>query len=39
MSLVAVFLPILVVVALLLFGWAVYTMWRRARRRRRSAAY
>jgi hypothetical protein len=39
MSLVAVFLPILVVVVLLLLGWAAYAMWRRARRRRRSAAF
>jgi hypothetical protein len=35
MSLVAVFLPILVVVALLLVGWAAYAMLRRVRRRRR----
>ena len=39
MSLVAVFLPILVVVALLLVGWAAVAMFRRARRRRRSAAF
>ena len=39
MSLVAVFLPILVVVALLLVGWAAYAMLRRVRRRRRSAAF
>ena len=39
MSLVAVFLPILVVVVLLVFGWAAYVMFRRARRRRRSAAF
>ena len=39
MSLVAVFLPILVVVVLLLFGWAAYAMLRRVRRRRRSAAF
>ena len=39
MSLVAVFLPILVVVALLLVGWAAYGMLRRVRRRRRSAAF
>ena len=39
MSLIAVFLPVLVVVALLLLGWAAYSMWRRIRRRRRSAAY
>jgi hypothetical protein len=39
MSLVAVFLPILVVVALLLVAWAAYGMFRRARRRRRSAAF
>jgi Domain of unknown function (DUF4126) len=38
MSLVAVFLPILVVVALLLVGWAAYAMLRRVRRRRRWAA-
>jgi hypothetical protein len=39
MSLVAVFLPVLVVVALLLVGWAAYAMFRRVRRRRRSAAF
>jgi hypothetical protein len=39
MSLVAVFLPVLVVVALLLVGWAAYAMLRRVRRRRRSAAF
>jgi len=39
MSLVAVFLPVLVVVALLLVGWAAYGMLRRVRRRRRSAAF
>jgi heme/copper-type cytochrome/quinol oxidase subunit 2 len=39
MSLVAVFLPILVVFVLLVFGWAAYGMFRRARRRRRSAAF
>jgi heme/copper-type cytochrome/quinol oxidase subunit 2 len=39
MSLVAVFLPILVVLVLLVFGWAAYVMFRRARRRRRSAAF
>jgi hypothetical protein len=39
MSLIAVFLPILVVVALLLVGWAAYAMLRRVRRRRRSAAF
>jgi uncharacterized protein DUF4126 len=38
MSLIAIFLPILVVVVLLLFGWAVFAAWRRVRRRR-SAAY
>ena len=38
MSLIAIFLPILVVVVLLLFGWAVFGAWRRVRRRR-SAAY
>jgi hypothetical protein len=38
MSLVAVFLPVLVVVALLLVGWAAYAMLRRVRRRRRWAA-
>jgi hypothetical protein len=37
MSLVAVFLPILVVVALLLVAWAAYGMFRRARRRRSAA--
>jgi heme/copper-type cytochrome/quinol oxidase subunit 2 len=39
MSLIAIFLPILVVIVLLLVGWAGFAMWRRARRRRRSAAY
>jgi hypothetical protein len=39
MSLIAIFLPILVLVALLLIGWAAFAMFRRARRRRRSAAY
>ena len=39
LSLVAVFLPVLVVVALLLVGWAAYAMLRRVRRRRRSAAF
>jgi hypothetical protein len=39
MSLVAVFLPVLVVVALLLVGWAAYAMLHRVRRRRRSAAF
>ena len=39
MSLVAVFLPILVVVALLLVGWDAYAMLRRVRHRRRSAAF
>jgi hypothetical protein len=39
MSLVAVFLPILVVVGLLLLAWAAYAMFRRVRRRRRSAAF
>ena len=40
MSLIAIFLPILVVVALLLVGWAAWGLIRRARaRRRRSAAY
>src|SRR5262245_14074259 len=38
MSLIAIFLPVLVVVVLLLFGWAVFAAWRRGRRRR-SAAY
>jgi hypothetical protein len=38
MSLVAVFLPVLVVVVLLLLAWAGYAMVRRVRRRRRSAA-
>jgi uncharacterized protein DUF4126 len=37
MSLVAVFLPVLVVVALLLVGWAAYAMLRRVRRRRSAA--
>jgi Domain of unknown function (DUF4126) len=35
MSLIAVFIPILVVVLLLLFAWAAFAMWRRVRRRRR----
>ena len=41
MSLIAVFLPVLVVVVLLLLAWAAYGLVRRARarRRRRSAAY
>jgi CHASE1-domain containing sensor protein len=41
MSLIAVFFPILVVLALLLVGWAAWGLVRRARarRRRRSAAY
>jgi Domain of unknown function (DUF4126) len=39
MSLVAVFLPILVVVVLLLLGWATFALIRRARRRRRSPAF
>ena len=34
LSLVAVFLPVLVVVALLLLAWPAYTLARRARRRR-----
>ena len=41
MSLIAIFLPVLVVVVLLLFAWAAWGLVRRARtrRRRRSAAY
>ena len=41
MSLVAIFLPVLVVVVLVLVGWAAWGLVRRARarRRRRSAAY
>jgi hypothetical protein len=41
MSLIAIFLPILVVVVLLLVAWAAWGLIRRARarRRRRSAAY
>jgi len=39
MSLIAVFLPILTLVVLILFGWAAVAMFRRARRRRRSAAF
>jgi hypothetical protein len=40
MSLIAIFLPILVVVVLLLLAWAAWGLVRRARaRRRRSAAY
>jgi uncharacterized protein DUF4126 len=38
MSLVAVFLPVLVVLVLLLGGWAAVSLVRRARRRRRAAA-
>jgi uncharacterized protein DUF4126 len=38
MSLVAVFLPVLVVLVLLLGGWAAFALVRRARRRRRAAA-
>jgi hypothetical protein len=38
MSLIAVFIPILVVVLLLLLAWAAFVMWRRVRRRRRSPA-
>ena len=38
MSLVAVFLPVLVVLVLVLVGWAGFAMVRRARRRRRAAA-
>jgi hypothetical protein len=38
MSLVAVFLPVLVLLALLLAGWAAFLLARRARRRRRAAA-
>jgi Domain of unknown function (DUF4126) len=38
MSLVAVFLPVLVVVVLLLLAWAGYAMVRRVRRRRSAAA-
>jgi len=34
-----VFLPILTLVVLILFGWAAVAMFRRARRRRRSAAF
>ena len=40
MSLVAVFLPVLVVVVLLLLAWAAWSLVRRVRaRRRRSAAF
>jgi hypothetical protein len=39
MSLIAVFLPILTLVVLILLGWAAVAMFRRARRRRRSAAF
>jgi len=38
MSLVAVFLPILVLVVLVFVGWAGFALVRRARRRRRSPA-
>ncbi|HET8789496.1 MAG TPA: DUF4126 domain-containing protein [Actinomycetes bacterium] len=37
MSLIAVFIPILVVVVLLLLAWAAFAMYRRVRRRRRPA--
>jgi hypothetical protein len=37
MSLIAVFLPILTLVVLILFGWAAVAMFRRARRRRSAA--
>jgi hypothetical protein len=37
MSLIAIFLPILVAVVLLLFGWGVFATWRRVRRRRPAA--
>jgi len=36
MSLVAIFLPVLVVVALVLLAWAMIIIWRRVRRRRRA---
>lgn len=39
LSLVAIFLPILVIVALALIAWLIATLWRRARRRRRDSAY
>ncbi len=38
MSLVAIFLPVLVVVALVLLAWAMILIWRRVRRRRRARA-
>jgi uncharacterized membrane protein YbaN (DUF454 family) len=38
LSLVAVFLPLLVVVVLLLLAWAVFAVARRARRRRAGTA-
>jgi len=38
MSLVAIFLPVLVVVALVLLAWAMIIIWRRVRRRRRARA-
>ena len=34
MSLVAIFLPVLVVLALILLAWAMVVLWRRVRRRR-----
>ena len=34
LSLVAIFLPVLVLLALVLLTWAIFTTWRRARRRR-----
>ncbi|MBP6995977.1 MAG: DUF4126 domain-containing protein [Phycicoccus sp.] len=39
LSLVAIFLPILVVLALALIAWLIASLWRRARRRRRDSAY
>jgi hypothetical protein len=38
MSLIAIFTPILVVVALVLLGWAMITLFRRGERRRRARA-
>ena len=39
LSLVAIFLPILVVLALAMIAWLIASLWRRARRRRRDSAY
>ena len=38
MSLIAIFLPVLVVIALVLLAWAMIIVWRRVRRRRQARA-